>query len=359
VAGLALAAAVLVPGTAVLGMSRDRLRGLPLPTAWTRWLAAAVHEEEGELAEAIRPRRGTWRDGLAAGLALAAVVAASIVMEETASALGSRYAVAGIVTGGLVLAVVTSLPNAVSAVYLAMRGRGAAVLSTALSSNAINVVAGLLVPASLTGLGARSGTGMLVAVWYAGLTLAALLLAYRGHGLRRLPGAVIIGGYFAFVAALLAAVAEHAVRPAVAVIPAAVFAIATALLVARPSAARPSPGRATAGWWRRESLLPGWSVGRLWRLSLLLCCVIAACDAATGPHVVLMGLLIAGPCCALLTARWAAVASVGCFAVLLAVLLGLPDQIFATLTQYAFVAAVAVVGMTASVGAAILQRQRF
>ena len=40
------------------------------------------------------------------------------------------------------LAVVTSLPNAVSAVYLARRGRGAAVLSTALNGNAINVIAG-------------------------------------------------------------------------------------------------------------------------------------------------------------------------------------------------------------------------
>ena len=41
------------------------------------------------------------------------------------------------------LAVVTSLPNAVTAVYLARRGRGAAVPSTALNSNAINVTAWL------------------------------------------------------------------------------------------------------------------------------------------------------------------------------------------------------------------------
>ena len=41
------------------------------------------------------------------------------------------------------LAVVTSLPNAVTAVYLARRVRGAAVPSTALNSNAINVTAWL------------------------------------------------------------------------------------------------------------------------------------------------------------------------------------------------------------------------
>ena len=130
------------------------------------------------------PRRsglagGTWRDGLAAGAALVVVVAASITMEQAATALGRRYQVADIVTGGLVLAVVTSLPNAVTAVYLAVRGRGAAVLSTALNSNAINVTAGLLIPASLTGLGAMSGQDLLVTGWYAGLTVLAPAFAYR------------------------------------------------------------------------------------------------------------------------------------------------------------------------------------
>jgi sodium/calcium exchanger protein len=187
-AGLALAGAVLVLYAAVVGMSRARLEGLRLPARWRGWLAAAVHEEEDELSEAIRPVPGRWTDGLTAAAALIAVVAASTLMEQSATALGDRYAVPGIVTGALVLAVVTSLPNAVSAVYLARRGRGAAVLSTALNSNAINVVAGLLVPASLTGLGPRSGQGVLVAGWYAGLTGLALAFAYRGRGLARAPG---------------------------------------------------------------------------------------------------------------------------------------------------------------------------
>ena len=50
-------------------------------------------------------------------------------------------------------------------------------LSTALNSNAINVVAGLLIPACLAGLGPASGQGTLVAAWYAGLTVLALALA--------------------------------------------------------------------------------------------------------------------------------------------------------------------------------------
>ena len=269
--------------------------------------------------------------------------------------MGRRYAVADIITGGLVLAVVTSLPNAVSAVYLARRGRGAAVLSTALNSNAINVVGGLLIPASLAGLGPASGQGTLVAAWYAGLTLFAL--AYRTRGLGRAAGTAIIAGYLAFVTALVITVEQAGVGPAAAVFPAAAVAAAGALLLTWPTRWRTVPAR-PGGLWQRESVLPGWSIGRLWRLSLIVCGVVAACDAASGPHLILIGLLIAGPCCALLTARWALTAAAGGFAVLLGVVLGVPDQIFATVTQYAFLAAVAAVGTTATVGAAVLQRQR-
>jgi cation:H+ antiporter len=353
--GLALTAVVLVPYVAVLGMRRARMERLRLPARWVRWLVAAVHEEETELAEAIRPHRGTWRDAVAAVAALVAVVGASTVMEVVATAAGRRYAVADIVTGGLVLAVVTSLPNAVSAVYLARRGRGAAVLSTALNSNAINVVAGLLIPASLAGLGPRSGQVTLVAVWYAGLTVLALTLAFRGRGLGRASGAAIIAGYLAFVTTLVITVAQGGVRPATAVFPAAAIAAVGALLLTWPRrAVAPGP----AGLWQRESVLPGWKIGRLWRLSLISCGVVAACDAASGPHLILIGLLIIGPACALLTGRWTLTAATSGLAVALGVALGVPDQIFATVTQYAFLAAVAAVGTTATAGAAVLQRQR-
>ena len=239
VAGLGLAAVVLMPYVAALGMSRVRMERLRLPARWVRWLLAAVHEEETELAEAIRPRPGTWRDAVAAVAALIAVVGASTVMEIAATAAGRRYAVADIVTGGLVLAVVTSLPNAVSAVYLARRGRGAAVLSTALNSNAINVVGGLLIPASLAGLGPGSGQDTLVAAWYAGLTVFALALAYRGRGVGRAAGTAIIAGYLAFVIALIITVEQGGVRPAAALLPAVAVAGSGALLLARP-AARPA-----------------------------------------------------------------------------------------------------------------------
>jgi cation:H+ antiporter len=106
--------------------------------------------------------------------------------------------------GGLVLAAVTSLPNAVAATYLARRGRGAAALSTALNSNALNVLLGLLVPGVLLGLAAPNGVFSLVAGWYVGMTVLALVLAYADRGLRRAAGWALVAAYAGFVVAVVA-----------------------------------------------------------------------------------------------------------------------------------------------------------
>jgi cation:H+ antiporter len=201
--GLALAVAVLVPYLVLLGARRATMERVGLPGPWAAWLTQAVSEEEIELEEAIRPRRGRPIDAFVALGALGVVIAASVAMEKGASALGVRFGIAEIVVGGLVLAAVTSLPNAIAAVYFARRGRGAAALSTALNSNAINVTAGLLLPATIVGLSKPSASGLLVAGWYLGLTAVTLLLAYAFRGLHRSAGWTIIALYALFVAALL------------------------------------------------------------------------------------------------------------------------------------------------------------
>jgi cation:H+ antiporter len=203
-AGLLLVLVVLVPYVAILAVRHERLTGLRLPAAWTRWLVAAISEEELELEVAIHPRRGGLRDVLAAAAAVAVVVAASIEMEHSAAELGTRWGVAPILVGALVLAVVTSLPNAVAAIYLAMRGRGAAVLSTSLNSNALNILAGLLIPTTILGVGAPSAETTFIAAALIAMTVLALVGAYVNHGLRRSFGWVIVAAYLAFVCALIA-----------------------------------------------------------------------------------------------------------------------------------------------------------
>jgi Ca2+/Na+ antiporter len=125
-------------------------------------------------------------------------------MEQTGAELGARATIPEIVVGAIVLAAVTSLPNAVAAVYLAEQGRGTAVLSTALNSNALNVLLGLLLPAAILGLGSTSAEASFVAACYLAMTVLSLGLAYAGRGLNRSDGMVILGGYLAFVVVLIA-----------------------------------------------------------------------------------------------------------------------------------------------------------
>ena len=202
--GLGLVLTVLVPFVVILGGQRTRLRRLALPGRVATWLASAVDEEELELVVAIRPKRGRPRDVLEEVAALAVVVGASVTMERGVSSLGRHFGVADVIIGGLVLTAVTSLPNAMAAVYLARKGRGAAALSTALNSNNLNVLAGLLIPAVAIGLARPSGQELVVAGSYVGRTVLVLALAYAERGLRRWAGWLILAVYGAFVLSLIA-----------------------------------------------------------------------------------------------------------------------------------------------------------
>jgi hypothetical protein len=85
--------------------------------------------------------------------------------------------------------------------------------------------------------------------------------------------------------------------------------------------------------------------------------VIAACDAASGPHLSLIGLLVTGPVSALLTGRWTLTSAASCLAIALGSR-GWPGPDLRHRDQHVFLAAVTAVGTTATAGAAVLQRQR-
>jgi hypothetical protein len=102
-------------------------------------------------------------------------------------------------------------------------------------------------------------------------------------------------------------------------------------------------------------LLTGWPVNRLWALGLAGSFAVAAIDAALGNRVVLIGLLIVGPCCVLLTGRWAPTALTGLQVIALAVVLGVPDGIWDTTIFFIWLAAVAVVALATTIAAVFIQ----
>jgi cation:H+ antiporter len=202
IAGLLLALIAFVPYVGFSAARRGGRMHVRLPRRWAAWLTLAFAEEELDLVTALRPRRADRVDVVVSAGAVIVVVVASVMMEQTASDLGSRAGWPEIVVGGLVLAAVTSLPNAVAAVYLASRGRGPATLSTAFNSNALNVVVGLLVPASILGLARSSEDVLFVALSYLAFTTACAGRALAGRGLDRRAGSIVIVGYLLFAGLL-------------------------------------------------------------------------------------------------------------------------------------------------------------
>ena len=85
----------------------------------------------------------------------------------------------------------------------------------------------------------------------------------------------------------------------------------------------PHGGAGRSGVW-------GWASKYVWRLSVAIMLLITAADALLGPRVILIGLLMVGPCCALFSARRVSTAQAGVIAVGLALLLALPDGIWGT-----------------------------
>lgn len=187
VAATLLLAAVFVPYVVVL--ARPPRRGI---------LAAAVREEAEDLRTGDDPPRASRVDAVVLASSLAVIVLGSVGMVHAATDLGRRWGVSDVIVGTLVLAALTSLPNLLTAVRLALRGRGAATVSEAFNSNSLNVIAGIAIPALVLSLGSAGGLVTFSMWWLLGMTIIAVVFAYAGHGVRRAEGAAVIALYVGF-----------------------------------------------------------------------------------------------------------------------------------------------------------------
>ncbi|HUY05864.1 MAG TPA: hypothetical protein VMU99_01205 [Acidimicrobiales bacterium] len=194
---------LLIPCSALLESPERVLRMLHLPSAMSSLLERTVRLEERDLANVISHKSGRTCDIYLASVMLIVVVGSSSVMERIASTVGDRNRWSNFVVGGVVLAGVASLPNAVAAIYLALHGRGAATLSTAMHSNVLNVMFGIIVPALFIGVGEQSRVGSDLALWYLAMTVVALSIAYLRRGLGRASGLIIVLVYLVFLFSMI------------------------------------------------------------------------------------------------------------------------------------------------------------
>lgn len=129
---------------------------------------------------------------------LALIIVGSYGIVHATLSMAAAWGVPDGEVGSLILAPLTAIPNGYIAAQLALREKGAAVVSETLNSNTINMVVGIAVPAALFGV-SSGPTGPDELWWLLGLTAVALILAITERALTRKVGVVIITLYLAFV----------------------------------------------------------------------------------------------------------------------------------------------------------------
>jgi len=132
--------------------------------------------------------------------AVAAIVLGSIGMVHSALTLADRWGLPDAVVGAVLLAVLTSLPNAYTGIRLGRARRGAALVSESMNSNTINLVGGLAIPALFVTLGGFSALAVVDFSWLLVLTVVAILLLARRSGMGMRGGFVLVAAWIGFAA---------------------------------------------------------------------------------------------------------------------------------------------------------------
>ncbi|HTX10941.1 MAG TPA: hypothetical protein VME22_20120 [Solirubrobacteraceae bacterium] len=189
--------ALVIAGPQIL----DRLH--PRARSPVERLSRALHEHPGpERAVETSPNPTHHLLGLIV-VDAALIIAGSFGMVEAALSLGHDWHIANTVLGVLILAPLTSLPNAATAIRLGLAGRGAALVGETFNSNSINLAVGVIGPSLFVTFAALSSVAKQQLGWLVAMTVATLVLLGGKRGMRRPGAALLIILYFAFAAGTL------------------------------------------------------------------------------------------------------------------------------------------------------------
>jgi cation:H+ antiporter len=191
---LALVAVVLVPYLTLLSLGPSRA-----PRRLVRFFGEG-HQPDHRLAHGER----VLVPALTLAPAVAVIVLGSVGMVHAAVSLGQRWSIPDAIVGALVLAVLTSIPNAYTAARLAFQRRGSAVVSETLNSNNVNLVFGVSLPALFVTLGSTAALAHFDVGWLLLMTAVVIGLLARRAGVGRSAGLAILALYAVFVAVQIA-----------------------------------------------------------------------------------------------------------------------------------------------------------
>lgn len=128
------------------------------------------------------------------------IVTGSAGMVQAALALADHWGISASILGMLILAPLTSVPNAITAVRLGLAGRGAALVGETFNSNTINLAAGVILPSLFVTFAALPSAAKLQLGWLVGMTGVCLLVLAQRRGMRRPQAAAVVALYAGFVA---------------------------------------------------------------------------------------------------------------------------------------------------------------
>ena len=124
--------------------------------------------------KAAMPKSWSW--AWIGGAALIVIIVTCMGMVRSAVFLSDAWGLNKTILGVLVLAVFTGIPDVITAIKMALDGRGIAVMSEALNSNTLNILFGICVPATVFGLGTLAGQTTIFSV-----------VAFGHHGNKPFP----------------------------------------------------------------------------------------------------------------------------------------------------------------------------
>src|SRR5665213_2885088 len=221
-----LALAILAPYVVLLALRRDSLRRLPLPASWKQFVVSAAGELEEDAREIQqtgaeeekpressklgapmrgpneieRPQSSILKLALLVFVALAVMVLGSTGLVRSTTSLTAGWLPRSLL-GTLVLAVLTGIPNLYTAIRLAQRHRGSAVMTEAMNSNSLNILVGLAIPSLVFGGLKAHTTGGYLDTWSLLLmTVSVVCVLAIGRGMDRKKGIGVIAAYLTFVA---------------------------------------------------------------------------------------------------------------------------------------------------------------
>jgi cation:H+ antiporter len=189
---------LLVPYVFLVGLHPRQVDHLPLPDGLAHLLAGAASQVHGEHKDQ-QETAGSWLPVLLVPRSLLLIVLTSVGLVQASLVLAQVWHFPHAVVGGVILASLTSLPNAYTATHLALRGRGAAVVSATVNSNTINLVVGLAGPSLVIGMRSVASDVGVELGWLLGMTVIGLLLLVPAKGMTRVGGAGMIVLYLLFV----------------------------------------------------------------------------------------------------------------------------------------------------------------